>query len=473
LRKRFVVERYLSILKFYVGVCMINSYDAKLKDADSRYAKSKAIAKHAVEHIAGGVVSLNRKVDPPIVFIKAQGSKLFDADGNEYIDYHAAFGPYLLGHNNPDVNLAVVEAIEKSWSLMGSGPTTWENHLANMLCEVVPSLELVQLTNTGSEATAHAIRLSRAWTGREDIILTLGGYNGWHNEVAREVMSNIDKVGPKVSPGEYLFRPLSAGIPESTIRRVHVVNFNDIDSVEYIMQRYPIACLMTEPVLQNIGVVPPQPGYLQGLRDLCDQFGSVLIFDEVKTGFRSALGGYQSVARVTPDISVFGKAIANGYPMGVIGGKSEIMELFDNPDPARRVLIAGTYNGHPIATAAAIATLEILQANRDHVYKQLEILATRLQSGLEQIYTERGRVATISRNGSAFCTYFSDHIPIDWHDLVTSHDFSLDSRYRRALIDHGVYHFPLPCKQGSISLAHTEYDIDRTIDVTREVLAEL
>src|SRR5437016_3472664 len=280
----------------------------------SRYAQSETLARRSAESIAGGVVSLNRKVDPPIVFVRAQGSRLWDADGKEYIDYHAAFAPHLLGHNDPEVNAAVREAMERGWSLMGSGPTPWEMRLAELIRECVPTLEFVQLSNTGSEATAHAIRLSRAWTGREDIVVTLGGYNGWHNDVARTVMPPLDEIGPRVSPGEYRFLPLSAGIPRDVIRRVHVVNFNDADSVEHVLKRHPVACVLTEPVLQNIGVIPPQPGYLHALRELCDRHGSLLVFDEVKTGFRSALGGYQSIAGVTPDLSVFGKAVANGFP---------------------------------------------------------------------------------------------------------------------------------------------------------------
>jgi glutamate-1-semialdehyde 2,1-aminomutase len=434
---------------------------------------SDVIARRSAELIAGGVVSLNRKVDPTIVFVKARGSRLWDAEGKEYIDYHAAFAPHLLGHNDPEVNAAVREAMERGWSLMGSGPTPWEMRLAELLREAVPAMESVQLTNTGSEGTAHAIRLARAWTGRDDLVVTLGGYNGGHNDVARTVMPPLAEIGPRVSPGEYPFLPLSAGIPRDDQRRVHVVNFNDPESVEHVMKRHPIACVLTEPVLQNIGVVPPKPGYLRALRELCDRHGALLVFDEVKTGFRSALGGYQSIAGVTPDLSVFGKAVANGYPLGVIGGKAEVMKLFDAKDPARRVLISGTYNGHPLNVAAAIATIERLRRNGGEVHRRLEALGARLQTGLESLFVHKGRTATVSRIGSAFCAYFCDRVPSDWHELAARHDFEFDRRYRRALIDRGVYPFPLPCKQGSISAAHTEADIDRTLEITREALAAI
>ena len=439
----------------------------------NRTVESETIARRSAESIADGVVSLNRKVDPPIVFVRAQGSRLWDADGNEYLDYHAAFAPHLLGHNDPGVNGAVREAMERGWSLVGSGPTPWEMKLAELIRRAIPTVESVQLANTGSEATAHAIRLSRAWTGRDDIILMLGGYNGWHNDVARTVMPSLDDIGPRISPGEYRFLPLSAGIPKDVTRRVHIVNYNDPDSVEDVMKRHPVACVLTEPVLQNIGIVPPRPGYLQALRDLCDRHGSLLVFDEVKTGFRSALGGYQSIAGITPDLSVFGKAVANGYPLGVICGKKDIMRLFDAKDALRRVLISGTYNGHPFNVAAAIATIERLSENHGEVHRRLESLGARMQSGLEKLFAAKGRTVRISRIGSAFCVYFCDHIPVDWHDLAAHHDFAFDTRYRRALIERGVYHFPLPCKQGSISAAHTEADIDATLQITKDALASL
>jgi len=431
------------------------------------------LIRSAASYIAGGVVSLNRKVEPDITFVRAAGSKLTDIDGTEYIDYHAAFSPHLLGHNDPGVNAAVVEAIDRQESLMGTGTTPWEVTLARLLCESVPSLERVQITNTGSEATAHAIRLARAYTGRDDIILMLGGYNGWHNDVARTVMPTIEQIGPRVSPGEYPVLPFSAGIPQDALRHLHVVNFNDSDSVEYVMGERPIACVLVEPVLQNIGVVLPRPSYLARLRELCDRHGALLVFDEVKTGFRTCLGGYQQVCNVTPDLSLFGKAVANGYPMGVIGGRERIMRLFHDPDPARKTLIAGTYNAHPFTSAAAIATIERLRDHGDEIYARLDRLTARLVAGLTEIFSDRGIASTTPRNGSAYCTYFCDHAPVDWHDIAANHDFELDRRYRRALIERGIYQFPQPCKQGSVSAAHSDQDIDRTLEIAARVVGEL
>ena len=425
----------------------------------------------AAQYIAGGVVSLNRKVNPAIVFDRAKGSKLFDVNGKEYIDYHASFAPYLLGHNFDAVNEAVIQSIRDEKSLYGSGTNALEITLARLLCELVPSLELIQVSNTGSEATAHAIRLSRAYTGREDIILTVGGYNGWHNEVSRAVMPSLAQLGKRVSPGEYPFVPLSAGIPDATKRKVHLVNFNDLDSIEYVMKRHPIACVVTEPVLQNVGVVLPKPGYLQGLFDLCEANGTVCVFDEVKTGFRSAIGGYQSIIGIKPHLSVFGKAVANGYPLGIIGGKRAIMEQFDAPDPAKKVLIAGTYNAHPINTAAAIATLETLK--NPGVYAHINAVSNQLYRGLETLFKEKGITVSIVTNASAFCVYFSQNAPSDLHDILENVDFTHDLSYRKALIDKGIYHIPIPCKQGSVSYAHTDEDIAHTLQVTREVLQNM
>jgi glutamate-1-semialdehyde 2,1-aminomutase len=256
---------------------------------------------------------------------------------------------------------------------------------------------------------------------------------------------------------------MGAGIPEAHRALIHVVNFNDLDSVEYVARRYPLAALITEPILQNIGIVKPQPGYLAGLRRLADQYGFVLIFDEVKTGFRHALGGYASVAGVAPDIAVYGKAIANGYPIAAIAGRRELMDLFCHPDPRQRVLLAGTYNGHPVPVAAAIATLNVLRADGGEIYAQLECLGRQFEEGYASIAAECGIPLTLVRQGSAFCIYCMDHAPVDWHDIASSHDFEADLAMRRSLIERGIFLFPLATKQCSISAAHTAQMIDETL----------
>lgn len=430
--------------------------------------RSTEIIKKSAKHLAGGVASLNRKVEPHIVFEKAKGSKLYDINGKEYIDYHSAFAPFLLGHNFDIVNRAVKKAMENELSLTGSGTNSSEARLAELLCENIPSLELVQIVNTGSEATAHAIRLSRAFTGRVEIVLMLGGYNGWHNEVCREVMPSLEKIGDRISCNEYPFLAASAGIPEDTKNKIHIINYNDLESLEYVLKKYAVACVLTEPVLQNIGVVLPQQGYLENVFSLCETYGAICIFDEVKTGFRCGVGGYQSVCNVTPHLSVFGKAVANGYPLAVIGGRKNIMELFCTDDPARRVMIAGTYNAHPFNVAAAIATIEFLKDAT--VYKSIEKTCALLYKNLTRLFEEKGMETVINTNYSAFCVYFCKQQPKDLHDILYHHNFQWDMRYRRALIKRGIYHVPLPCKQGSVSYSHTEEDIFKTIETTRDVL---
>jgi glutamate-1-semialdehyde 2,1-aminomutase len=420
--------------------------------------------------IPGGVVSLNRVLHRDIAFERGKGSRIWDVEGNEYIDYNMAFSVHVLGHNDDAVNTAVIKAIQSEQSLFGAGTTPWEGEVARRIVDAVPSVEKVQITNTGSEATYHALRIARSHTGRDDIIVIQGGYNGWHNDVAANLMTPADVLGARRSPGEYPFIPITAGIPSNVGVHVHAVNFNDLESMEYVMQRHPIAAVIMEPILQNIGVLKPLPGYLEGVRRLCDREGVVLVFDEVKTGFRYALGGYQSICGVKPDLSTFGKAISNGYPMGVIGGKAELMDYFTHQDPAKRVMIAGTYNAHPVSCAAGVATIDKLAADGGRAHETLDGLGRRMVDGLRSVLDEFDVPNVIERQGSAFCTYFMDHSPRDWHDLLANHDASFDLAYRKALIDRGVFQFPIAMKQGSLSLAHTTEDIDITLEKTRDVL---
>ncbi len=434
---------------------------------------SLALARAAEGVIAGGVVSLNRRVEPNLAFNRPLGSAhLGSSTAASTSTTMAPFSPHLLGHNHPAISRAISQAIADGWSLIGSGTTPWEVALGERLraggagCSKSCAM---QLTTTGSEATAQAIRLARAATGRDHVVLTLGGYNGWHNDVSRAVAPSLDQVGPRRPGGEYPLVPASAGVPAATAGLLHVVGFNDLEAIERVLARHPAACVLTEPVLQNIGVLPPQPGYLAGVRAACDRHGAILVFDEVKTGFRSARGGYQSLCGVRPDLSVFGKAVAAGHPLGVIGGRADLMGLFHHPDPARRVLFAGTYNAHPIGVAAAIGTLDLIADGS--VHRELEVLGAALAAGLARVFAKHGVPLALSRIGSAFCAYFMDHVPYDYHDLASHHDAALDARWRRELIARGIYLFPLPTKQGSISAAHTRADVDRTIAAADEALA--
>jgi glutamate-1-semialdehyde 2,1-aminomutase len=279
--------------------------------------------------------------------------------------------------------------------------------------------------------------------------------------------------GKQIVGDEYQLLPITAGIPKPERQSVHAVEFNDLDAVRTLTKRYDVAALITEPVLQNIGVVRPRPGYLEGLRELANAAGFVLIFDEVKTGFRAGLGGYQGLSGVTPDLSTFGKALANGFPIAALAGKRQYMDLAISTDATKRVLIAGTYNCHPVPVAATTATLNKLSNPRVNVHGQLEARAQSLEEGQRRIFKDHGITATISRVGSAHCVYFMDRAPTNWWELVTGHDFAFDTRYRRALIERGVYHFPLASKQGSISFAHSEDDIDATLDATSDALKSM
>jgi len=432
---------------------------------------AKDIHKRSLQFIPGGASSINRLVEPSIAFAKGQGAYLWDNNGKRYIDFHAAFAPHLLGHNNPDVNDAVVNAIGAGSSLYGSGPNELEVELAQLICENIQHIDKATFLNTGSEATALAIKLSRAATGKHHFIVMQGGYNGNSDELACNVFNDLNEIGPRVSPGEYRIRPLGAGTVIEEHGLVHVVNYNDLESVRYVCQRYPVAAVITEPVLQNIGVVLPTEGFLSGLRKLADELEFVLIFDEVKTGFRHSFGGYAEISGVAPDLVTYGKAVANGYPISILGGKAELMDLIAADDLKKRPLVAGTYNGHPAAVAAAIATLQILKSRGEHIYSRLDELGQAAEDGIQNALRTNELVGTVVRLGSAFSYYFMDHAPRDFHDLLVNHDFALDVAIRRALIDAGIYFIPIATKQCSISASHSMEDINRMVDQFKKCVA--
>jgi len=424
-------------------------------------------------YIPGGVSSINRIIDPPLAFVKGEGAYLWDIDGKRYIDYHAAFAPHFLGHNFAPVTEAVIEVLQSGASLFGAGPTVLEGRLAELICKNVAAVEKVCLQNTGSEATALAIRLSRAITGKQHFIVMQGGYNGNHDELACNVFNSLADIGPRVSPGEYPLRPLGAGTTIEAAHLVHPINFNDLESVRYVCRRYPVAALITEPVLQNIGVVRPRAGYLEGLRALADELGFLLIFDEVKTGFRHAVGGYSEISGVKPDLVTYGKAVANGYPLALLGGKREYVDYIVHADASKRPLLSGTYNGHPVAVAAAIRTLEYLLANRAELYARVEALGRRMEEGLREIFAAHRVTAAIARQGSAFAYYLMPEAPVDFHDLIEHHDFERDVALRRALIELGVFMVPIATKQCSLSAAHTAEDVSVTLAQVERAVASV
>ena len=424
----------------------------------------ESVLEHNRRFIPGGISSVNRAIDPAITFTKGEGAYLWDQAGKRYIDFHAGFAPYFLGHNFAPINEAAAKALTSGDSLFGAGPSKAEGQLAELICRNVPAVEKVTFLNTGSEATSLSIRIGRAVTQRSHIIVMQGGYNGNHDELACNVFNSLADIGPRVSPGEYPLRPLGAGTTIEQTHFVHAINYNDLDSVRYICRRFPIAALITEPLLQNIGVVKPQPGFLEGLRDLADEFGFLLVFDEVKTGFRHALGGYSQVCGVKPDLVVYGKAVANGFPLALVGGKAEYMDSIIDPDPTRRPFVAGTYNGHPVAVAAATETVRYLADNKHKLYPKMEAMGAALEEGITGIFAKRGITASLARQGSAFSFYLMAKPPRDLHDIIEGHDFARDVALRRALIQRGVFFVPIATKQCSLSAAHSDADVEFTLE---------
>jgi glutamate-1-semialdehyde 2,1-aminomutase len=426
------------------------------------YANSERLYAQACQVMPGGVNSSLRNILPHLVVKKTAGAMLIDADGNEYIDYQAAFGPPLLGHNHPAVNRRVAEALE-AWLLPGVGTTELEIEVARKLQQHVPSAQKVLLCNTGSEATYHAIRVSRAFTGRKKIIKFQGCYHGIHDYVLRNVISPAEKVG-KLDAG-------SAGILPEVLESTLVCAFNRLDEVEQVLaaNRGQVAAIILEPIPHNIGCVLPKPGFLEGLRELASAHGAVLIFDEVITGFRHHLGGYQAICGVTPDLTTLGKAMANGFPMAALCGRADIMDRFMTR-PGGDTFFAGTFNGNAVGCAAALATMEMLE--REPVHQHVFRLGARLRQGLEEIHSRWGVKATVAGYGSIFLTYFMEG-PIESYADLLRNDVARFVEYRRRLIERGVFKMPLNLKRNHVSYAHTDAHVDRTLEACEDVLKEM
>jgi glutamate-1-semialdehyde 2,1-aminomutase len=407
--------------------------------------------------IPGGVNSGQRRLEglEDLVVASTSGSTFTDTQGRTYTDYHAAFGPPVLGHNDPDVDRAASEMSRKV-DLMGVGVTEIEIELAERLVELIPSVDKVLLTMTGSEATFHALRVARAATGRRHIIKFQGCYHGWHDSVAMNVISAPERVGTK--------DPLSAGILPEVLDATIVLPFNDAEAVERELATRPggVAAIILEPIPHNVGALLPKPGYLERLRELSTKHGTVLIFDEVITGFRHGLGGFQSVAGVTPDLTTFGKAVANGYPMGGVGGRADLMDLFSS-SPGQPVLFAGTYNGHPGMVAAALAT--IAKMEREPVHEHIFRLGERARSGLRDLYRRLGIPVVVTGFGSVFVTYFMEG-PVERYEDLLRNDKAMYVGYRRNQLEHGVFELPMNLKRSHISYAHKDADIDALLEAT-------
>ncbi|RAV21961.1 aspartate aminotransferase family protein [Paenibacillus contaminans] len=424
--------------------------------------RSQELYAKANLYTPGGVHSATRNVEPHLVFTRGEGAYIYDADGNKYLDYQAAFGPYILGHNHPYVNNKVIEAISRT-DMFGVGSTDLEIILSEKIVKHVPSADQVLLCNSGSEATYHAIRLSRAVTKRNKIIKFQGCYHGWHDYVARNMLSAWDMIG-KRDPG-------SAGMLDDAIDNTLVCTYNDLEDVERTLKANEgeVAAIIIEPIPHNIGCIMPQPGFLEGLRSLCDANGTILIFDEVITGFRHSIGGYQQVAGVTPDLTTMGKAMANGYPIAAIAGKKELMERF-NTKPGGDCWFAGTYNGHAVGTAASIATIELME--NEPVHEHIFRLGEKMRSGLREIHNRLDMDVFVAGFGSVFTTYFMNFEPKHYAELQHN-DADFYVKYRHKLIERGIYKMPMNIKRNHVSYSHTDEDIDHTLDVIETVLKEM
>lgn len=423
------------------------------------FVKSNDLLERAARTAPGGVHTSIRQIDPSISFERANGAYIYDVDGNQYVDYHAAFGPFVLGHCYPTVNERVNEANGRQ-DLFGVGATELEVQLSEKIVSHVPSAEKVLFCNAGSEATYHAIRVARAHTGRKLIIKFQGCYHGWHGYVLRNTLSAPDAIG-KRDPG-------SAGMLDEEIDSTLICTFNDLDEVKQTISDYPdqIAGIILEPIPHNIGCVLPKQSFLEGLREISDQHGIVLIFDEVITGFRHDLGGYQKIAGVTPDLTTMGKAIANGFPIAALAGRAEIMDRF-NTNPGGDVFFAGTYNGHAGSVAAALATLEVLE--NEPVHEHIFRLGNKLRDGLQEIADRLDLIATATGFGSVYTLYFMDG-PVENYTDLTRNNAQLYVEYRQELIKRGIFEMPMNLKRNHVSYSHTDADIERTLEAAEESL---
>ena len=410
----------------------------------------------------GGVNSTIRNVLPHLVITRTAGARITDACGNEYIDYHAAFGPPLLGHNHPEVIRRVMEALKRSL-LPGVGVAPLEIELAQKIRQHVPSAQKVLFCNSGSEATFHALRVTRAFTGRRKILKFQGCYHGFHDAVLTNILSPVEKIG--------FPDPHSAGMLPEAMAQTLVCAFNSLEEVEQALQahRDDVAAIIVEPVAHNMGCVLPKVGFLEGLRHLATAHGTVLIFDEVITGFRHHLGGYQAICGVRPDLTTLGKAIANGFPLAVVCGKAEIMDHFTTR-PGGDAYFAGTFNGNAVSMAAALATIDVLE--REPVHRHIFALGERMRRGLDEIHQRLGTGATVAGFGSIFLTYFMAG-PVESYSDVARNNAMRFVEYRRRLIAHGIFKIPLNPKRNHIGYAHSEADIDRTLEACERVLKEM
>jgi len=423
--------------------------------------RSRKLFQEAQQYLPGGVDSPVRAFQavggtPPFI-VRGQDSKIYDADGNEYIDYVCSWGPLILGHSHPQVVEGVKKAAERGTSF--GAPTELEITLAKMIRSAIPSIEMIRFVNSGTEATMTALRLARAFTRRDKIVKFAGGYHGHADGLLVKAGSGMATLSLPDSPG------VPAGYAQSTL----VAPYNDIGTVELIFQRHPgeIAAVIVEPVAANMGVVPPRPGFLDGLRQLTNKYGALLIFDEVITGFRVAYGGAQSLFHITPDLTCLGKIIGGGLPVGAYGGRREIMEMVA---PTGSVYQAGTLSGNPLAMTAGIETLRVL--GQPGVYERLDRKASSLERGINEAIASVNLRVRVSRVASLLTVFFTD-CPVFDYESAAGSDKDLFAAFFRRLLSQGIYWPSSQFEAAFISLAHSDEDIQRTIESVGEAFRYL
>ncbi len=423
---------------------------------DLKLTKSEELFEEAKRYLPGGVDSPVRAYKavggtPPFI-VKGKGAHIWDADGNEYIDYVGSWGPLILGHAHDVVVNEVTKAARMGTSF--GAPNELETKLARLVCHMHPACEMVRFVNSGTEATLSALRLARGATDRDKLIKFAGCYHG-----------HADAFLISAGSGALTLEvPSSPGVPKSVAQDTIVCTFNNLETVEDAFRANPgqVAAVILEPVVGNCGCIPPVDGFLQGLRDICTREGALLIFDEVMTGFRIAPGGAAELYGVTPDLVTLGKVIGGGLPVGAYGGRRELMEMVA---PAGPIYQAGTLSGNPLAMAAGLTTLQIL--NKSGVYEELERRSAMLADGIGRALGEKGLRYCQTRVGSMFSLFFSEGPVVD-DGISKKCDLESFNRYFHGMLSRGIYLAPSQFEAGFVSLAHTDEDIDRTIEAAQE-----
>ncbi|HHR6319142.1 TPA: glutamate-1-semialdehyde 2,1-aminomutase [Providencia alcalifaciens] len=423
---------------------------------------SEELYKAAQQLIPGGVNSPVRAFNgvggTPLFIERADGAYIYDADGKAYIDYVGSWGPMVLGHNHPAIRDAVIQAVNKGLSF--GAPTAAEVEMAKLVCDLVPSIEMLRMVNSGTEATMSAIRLARGYTGRDKIIKFEGCYHGHADCLLVKAGSGALTMG----------EPNSPGVPEDFVKHTLSCTYNDLDSVRQAFENYPddIACIIVEPVAGNMNCVPPTAEFLPGLRALCDEFNALLIIDEVMTGFRVALGGAQSYYNVQPDLTCLGKIIGGGMPVGAFGGRSDIMEKLA---PIGPIYQAGTLSGNPVAMAAGLACLN--EVSQLGVHDRLTELTDKLARGLERVSKDQGVPMVINHVGGMFGLFFTDAESVTCYQDVMKCDVERFKKFFHYMLEQGIYLAPAAFEAGFMSIAHSDEDIQRTINAAEIALAKI